>query len=116
MIQTASTTGNKLVYSVKNKYVAEIRRYLQHKQVLSGISGYYKRANIAHSLATCNQAFTNVVNDASAYSLKKVCELVIINKEHLRNILPIQNNKSYANCLARINYIESYAKQFLSNQ
>ena len=115
MINTAITTNPaQRIYSVKNKYVADIRRYLSHKQVLSHNSPYYKRAIVASSLAACNQAFTNVINDASAYSLKTVCQLVLTHKENLRNILPVENNKSYPGSLQRLLELITYAQQFLN--
>lgn len=115
MINTVTNTQPaQRIYSVKNKYVADIRRYLSHKQVLSNTSPYYKRSIVANALAQCNQAFTNVVNDANAYSLKKVCELVLTHKDNLRKILPVENNKSYAGSLRRLLEIITYAKQFLN--
>lgn len=104
------------VYSIKHKYVAEIRRYLQHKQTLSQVSPYYKRGPVAHCLALCNTAFTNVVNDAGAYSLTRICELVLLNKQNLHGILPVEKNPSYPTSLQRLNAIINYANQFLNTK
>lgn len=109
-----STNKAQRIYSVKNKYVDDIRRYLSHKQVLSNNSSYYKRAIVAGSLTACNQAFTNVINDANSYSLKTICELVLTHKHNLRNILPVENNKSYPGSLVRVLELISYAQQFLN--
>lgn len=114
MITQANNTQTGRIYSVKNKYTAEIRRYLQHKMLLSHVSPWYKKGPVAHSLAMCNQAFTNIVNDSAAYSLKKICEVVIAHRDHLHNILPAEKNNSYPNCMARLKYIVQYAHEFLN--
>lgn len=115
MINTATNTNtSQRIYSVKNKYVADIRRYLSHKQVLSHNSPYYKRSIVAGSLTACNQAFINIINDEAAYSLKNICELVLIHKANLRNILPVENNKSYPGSLQRLLELITYAQQFLN--
>jgi len=101
-------------FSAKDNYLTQIRRYMQHKLLLSNCSTYYNKYKIAHSLAVCNQAFSHALKDPAAYTLKKVCQLVLLNKQSLLDILPAPKNTSYKTSCEKIESIISYANQFLN--
>lgn len=100
----------KAQWSTKTQFLVDLKKYIQHKNVLSNNSDHYRKADVSRAIAVVNTAFIQVINNSAAYPLKKVYELVCLHKKSLRAILPNENNNSYANSYARIEGIISQAE------
>lgn len=97
-------------WSAKTQFLVDLKKYIQHKNVLAQNSDHYRKAEPSKAIAIVNQAFTNVINNSAAYSLKRVYELVCLHQKSLRAILPNENNTSYANSYARVEAMIEQAK------
>lgn len=106
---TTNLRPRKRVHSAKDELIKSIYGYIAHKNVLSAVSPFYKQPLQAQSLAKCNEAFSHVFKDRAAYSYKRVCQIVVLFRDHLRNILPAHNNNSYHSCSLKVESIISTA-------
>lgn len=96
----------------KADYVAKINRYLHHKKVLSNNSYHYKKENIAASIRWCVTYFDLSIKDCGAFTLEGICQMVIKNQHHLRNILPAPKNPSYRSSVANVEQIIAFALNY----
>ena len=96
----------------KADYVAQIKRYMHHKNVLANNSKYYKALPVAESLRRCNMALTAALANCNGISIESICQLVKVNKQHLRNILPAKLNPSYSSSTQNIERIIHFAETY----
>lgn len=98
--------------SLKHDFVTKLNRYLQHKNVLSRNSKYYRQPTIAASIGHCNRTFAFALQNCGTFSLDKICEFVRSNKTLLRNILPAYNNASYQSSCTNLEQIIAFAEGY----
>lgn len=82
----------------------KVKRYINHKVILSRKSDWYSGPMVKLSLEHAYYLLRTFCKDAAYLTDKQIALMVIQNKKHLFNILPNQNNRSYQSSLT--NYTE----------
>lgn len=94
----------------------KVRLWLNHKVVLSYHSPHYQNQIIQESLKKCQAIVKMVRANCGGYNIGAICNLIRVNEEHLKNILPNPNNPSYEKAVNKLNEILTYAKQYSQNE
>lgn len=55
-----------------------------------------------------------MVQSPDNYTLSRICEIVLLNSVHLKNILPPTGHKHYKNQKAKVDSLLSEAREFLN--
>jgi len=82
----------------------KVKRYINHKVILSRKSDWYSGPVVKLSLEHAYYLLKTFCKDTAYLTDKQIAIMVLQNKKHLFNILPNQNNRSYQSSLT--NYTE----------
>lgn len=100
------------VYSAKTNFVNDLKKFINHKNILANTSTWYKQVSVARSLAIVNSVFLPLLKNNELQPLQTLCKLVIAHKENLMAILPSPNNDSYISSNTSINSLINQAKSY----
>lgn len=104
------------VYSVKLSYVAELKKFIIHKNVLANTSTWYKKHEVAKNLAIVNSVFLPVLKKPDSQTMAMLSALVLVHQNSLRAILPCHNNDSFLSSSTIIESIINTAKSYHNNK
>lgn len=91
--------------------INKVKRYIKHKIILSEKSTWYNNTKQRISLEHAYYLMRSFCKDAAYLNDRDVARLVILNKQHLFNILPAELNHSYQSSLTNYNEILNEAIQ-----
>lgn len=85
------------IITEKKRFAAAIKVFIKHKKTLSekSDSSFYRNSLFLRSLSQCNGLVLMAERNCNEYSFSKLCIQLLVHQEHLKNILPASNNKSY---------------------
>lgn len=81
-------------------FLADCKRYLQHKIILGNVSAYYKQPAIKPQLKRCALIFGDFLKNPSTYPVGQLALLIKRNEDLITILLPIPGNPSYQNSKA----------------
>ena len=85
--------------------IKKVKRFINHKIVLSTKSTWYNNAKQRISIEHAYYLMRSFCKDAAYLKPQDVARLVIQNKHHLFNILPADQNPSFQSSLTNYNEI-----------
>lgn len=95
----------------KKVYARDLRKWIQHKKQLAIVCAYYKEQPRLTSMSKVWDLYKMVQDDCERFPLVKLLEMVRINEQHLRNILPVMENASYKGELEKLERMLFIAKE-----
>lgn len=96
----------------KQEFTVKVRLWLNHKRVMSSKSEHYKKPQVIISLGKVHDLVKMVRKDCTNFTMPQICQLIRIHQEHLYNILPNMNNRSYKGELEKLNMIITIANSY----
>ncbi len=87
-----------------------LKRYVNHKLILSKKSSYYNNLKLIKSLETCKAIMYTYCGKHSNLTDKQVSNLILGHKQQLFDILPADNNKSFNSSVANYNNLITLAQ------
>lgn len=97
----------------KLDFAADIELFISHKKVLEKYCMYYKDATVAQSMRKVYDLYVMAQNP-NDHTLSRLCEMVLLNSVHLKDILPPTNHKHYGNQKIKIDSLLTEAREYLN--
>jgi hypothetical protein len=94
----------------KSVLIQLLKRYVNHKVILSRNTSYYNENCLVKSLNTCQALMLNYCNEYSRLTEKQIANLILGHKQQLFDILPSDHNKSFNSSLANYNNLITLAQ------
>jgi hypothetical protein len=92
---------------------SKVRKYIQHKKHLADHSTYFMNNTQLVALQFCDMLLSLLCRQKQYLTEQDVARFVLQNKQHLFNILPVENNKSYQSSLENYNWIIERSQELL---
>ena len=92
---------------------AEVKKYIQHKTTLANHSVHYLNNGRMLALRYANELLQLFCFQKQYLTQQDIARFILQNKQHLKEILPYEENKSYKSSLKKLNEIIEYSQQLL---
>ncbi len=92
---------------------AEVKRYVKHKTNIANYSAHYLNMGRMASLRFANELLQLFCMQKQYLTEHDIARFVLQNKQHLKEILPHPENKSYNSSLNNFNKMIDFAQQIL---
>jgi hypothetical protein len=94
----------------KVEYARAWKKWISHKKVLAKQPSYNTDAKRLEAMSKIWNLFVMVKNDCDGFSLNALFNMVKLNEENLRAILPLHINPSYESSLMKLEELLMIAK------
>lgn len=96
----------------REQFSSRVRQYIVHKKVLAKFSDHYDKAEVAKSMRSVYDLAKMVSRNCIDYNMAKICYMVRLNEQHLRNILPRPEHVHYKRQLEKLEVLLTIAKNY----
>lgn len=98
----------------KEEIIDLVKTYVNHKEQLFNNSKNYRQIHRLKSIGRCKELLKFLL-DKNPKTVRRISQIVLIHKDHLRAILPYHGNPSYQSSIDKLNTIVDKCTTALNN-